>query len=126
MAVSSGSIVSRVEVRGLATAHPTARRAADRVLELLSGHGIHATSTGLRFTDVNGPKGGQDVRCTVTVKVAGRPAMAVTAVAASLRLAVDGALAKLERRLARMRESTRDARRHPKKYFVAAKEWRQS
>jgi ribosome-associated translation inhibitor RaiA len=117
-------VVSRVEVHGLASAHPTARRAADRLLDLLRQHAVRATSTGLRFTDVNGPKGGQDVRCNVTVKVARRPATSVTAVGASPRLAVDAALEKLERRLARLRESTRDSRRHPKKYFVASKEWR--
>ena len=125
MTASEVSIVSRVEVRGLASAHPTARRAADRVLTLLKQHAVHATSTGLRFTDVNGPKGGQDVRCNVTVKVARRPAISVTAVAASPRLAVDAAVDKLERRLGRLRESTRDARRHPKKYYVASKEWRE-
>ena len=119
-------VVSRVEVHGLASAHPTARRAADRVLALLAQHEVRATSTGLRFTDLNGPKGGRDSRCNVTIKVAKRPATSVTAVAASPRLAVDAALDKLERRLARLRESTRDARRHPKKYFVAAKGWRES
>ena len=119
-------VVSHVELHGLASAHPTARRAANRLLDLLRQQAVRATSTSLRFTDVNGPKGGQDVRCNVTVKVARRPATSVTAVASTPRLAVDAALEKLERRLARLRESTRDSRRHPKKYFVAAKGWRES
>ena len=123
--MTASPVVSHVEVHGLARAHPTARRAADRLLLLLTHHGVRATSTGLRFTDVNGPKGGKDVRCNVTAKIARRPAISVTTVAASPRLAVDAALDKLERRLARLRESTRDARRHPKKYFVATKGWRE-
>jgi ribosome-associated translation inhibitor RaiA len=124
--MTDSEVVSRVEVHGLAGAHPTARRAAGRLLDLLRQHAVRATSTGLRFTDVNGPKGGQDVRCNVTVKVARRPAMSTTAIGANPRLAVDAALEKLERRLARLRETTRDSRRHPKKYFVATKGWKES
>ena len=71
--MAASPVVSRVEVHGLASAHPTARRAVDRVLALLAHHEVRATSTGLRFSDVNGPKGGRDARCNITVKVAKRP-----------------------------------------------------
>jgi ribosome-associated translation inhibitor RaiA len=107
-------------------AHPTVRRAATRVTQLLASHSVRATTTELRFTDENGPKGGPDVRCALTVKIPRRPPLHVAEVGTSPRLAFDAAFTKLERRIARVRESDRESRRHPKKYFVAARGWRAS
>jgi ribosome-associated translation inhibitor RaiA len=73
----------------------------------------------VRFTDVNGPKGGADVRCAVLVKLAGQPAIRVERVATSARLAFDESCDRLLRRLERAQERRADQRRHPKKYFTA-------
>jgi ribosome-associated translation inhibitor RaiA len=78
-----------------------------------------ATSARVAFTDENGPKGGVDTRCAVTVDIPGRPAIHANAQAENPRLALDGALAALERELIRERQRRRDAARRPKKYFVA-------
>src|SRR4029450_13162982 len=71
------------------------------------------------FTDENGPKGGPAIRCALEVKQPRRPVVHVEAVAMTQRLAFDGALAKLERAVARRRETARDAKLRPKKYFAA-------
>lgn len=71
------------------------------------------------FSDENGPKGGPAIRCALEVKQPRRPAVHVEAVATTQRLAFDRALAKLERAIARRRETARDAKRRPKKYFAA-------
>jgi ribosome-associated translation inhibitor RaiA len=73
----------------------------------------------LGFTDVNGPKGGPDTRCSLTLRWPRRPTVHVEDVAVSPRLAFDEALARLERRLERGVEQARDRRRRPKKYYVA-------
>jgi ribosome-associated translation inhibitor RaiA len=71
------------------------------------------------FVDENGPKGGVDIRCGLTVELPRRSRLHVGATAASHRLAFDAALEILERQLARERERFRDVRRRPKKYYLA-------
>ena len=71
------------------------------------------------FTDENGPKGGDTLRCALTVKLPRAAAVHVEEWASTPRLAFDGALTKLERQLARHREGARELRRRPKKYFLA-------
>jgi ribosome-associated translation inhibitor RaiA len=71
------------------------------------------------FSDENGPKGGETLRCALTVKLPRAAAVHVEEWSSTPRLAFDGALVKLERQLARHREGARALRRRPKKYFVA-------
>jgi putative sigma-54 modulation protein len=104
----------------------TAALAVERMTQLLAEFPLGATSAEIRFTDENGPKGGEDTRCTLTVNIPGRAPVHVGGVAASARLALDAAISKLERRLVQLRETERVNRRHPKKYFVAAQAWRAS
>lgn len=73
----------------------------------------------VRFVDDNGPKGGLGTRCTMTVSLPYEPDVRVEHVAATARVAFDGALARLLRRLERYRERQREQRRRPKKYYVA-------
>ncbi len=73
------------------------------------------------FVDDNGPKGGRAMRCALTVRVPHRPNIRVERSAETRRLAFDAALAILERQLERYRERDRDSKRHPKKYFAAAR-----
>ncbi|HEY3064771.1 MAG TPA: HPF/RaiA family ribosome-associated protein [Methylomirabilota bacterium] len=71
------------------------------------------------FSDENGPKGGDALRCALTVKLPRAASVHVEEWSSTPRLAFDGALVKLERQLARHREGARALRRRPKKYFVA-------
>jgi ribosome-associated translation inhibitor RaiA len=76
-------------------------------------------SARIAFTDENGPKGGNDTRCAVTVDMPRRPALHVEDLADSRRLAFDAAFSGLERLVHRDRDATREQRRRPKKYYVA-------
>jgi ribosome-associated translation inhibitor RaiA len=77
------------------------------------------TTVRVGFTDESGPKGGVSLRCALNVELPRRPVLHAEAVAENHRLAFDGALAALERELARERERVRDVARRPKKYYVA-------
>ncbi len=77
---------------------------------------IHAD---VRFVDDNGPKGGLDARCAVTVRLPYRPAIQVERRGLAPQDAFDGVLPVLERQLDRYRERQRQSRRRPKKYFAA-------
>jgi ribosome-associated translation inhibitor RaiA len=81
--------------------------------------GRRPTAVRVAFSDENGPKGGVDIRCAITVDLPRRPPVHAGAVAESPRLAFDGAVAALAATLRRQRTRRRDAARRPKKYFVA-------
>ena len=62
----------------------------------------------VRFSDLNGPKGGSDKVCQVGFTVRGLGPESVAAQDADLYCAVDLAAAKAGRRVARLLERTRD------------------
>lgn len=78
-----------------------------------------AVAAEVGFTDENGPKGGVAIRCALTLKLPRRPPLHVDHLAETARLAFDGGLDRLARRLARERGRERERRRRPKKYYVA-------
>jgi ribosome-associated translation inhibitor RaiA len=88
------------------------RRALDRV----RGAPVKAHVT---FSDVNGPKGGEDVHCAVLLELPHQAAINVERVATTPQIAFDESCDRLVRRLARARERWQDGRRRPKKYFAA-------
>ncbi|HBH01947.1 MAG: hypothetical protein A2W08_06005 [Candidatus Rokubacteria bacterium RBG_16_73_20] len=94
-------------------------RVSERLTELLEALEFRPTSVHATFTDENGPKGGSAFRCALEVRLPRREPVHVEDVSPTPRLAFDGALAKLERQLARVRETSRVLKRRPKKYFVA-------
>jgi ribosome-associated translation inhibitor RaiA len=114
-----GRTVMSLVMEGIALDDPLRTVIAQKVTALTRRHGLRATASRVAFTDENGPKGGVDIRCAVTIDVPGRPATHANAVAENARLAFDGAIAALERETARERERRRDLARRPKKYFVA-------
>lgn len=71
------------------------------------------------FSDVNGPKGGADIRCAVLVALPHQPAIRVERRATTPRGAFDETCDRIVRQLERCRERWQDGRRHPKKYYVA-------
>jgi ribosome-associated translation inhibitor RaiA len=106
-------------IQGIATTDPL-RDVVEQKLQAVLGRGrVRATASVVTFTDINGPKGGVDIRCAVTVEAPGRPAQHASALAADARLALDGALEALQRELLRDRGKRRDLARRPKKYYVA-------
>jgi ribosome-associated translation inhibitor RaiA len=71
------------------------------------------------FVDENGPKGGIDIRCALTVRLPFRPSVRVEHMGQTHRRAFDEAFTVLERQLERDVERARQSRRRPKKYYVA-------
>jgi ribosome-associated translation inhibitor RaiA len=111
----------RIEFCGITVAGVLRARVAAGLADVLDGFPVEPTSARVAFTDENGPKGGEAIRCTLEVRLARRAPVHVEDVAATARLAFEAGLAKLERRLRRVREVTRASRRRPKKYFAASR-----
>jgi ribosome-associated translation inhibitor RaiA len=115
------SAAARVEILGLPRADAARLRAATRLTAALAALPARASSARVTFSDDNGPKGGVAVRCAVTVTLKGWGRVHVEDRATTPRLALAGALDRLERRLERRRTLDRDRRRRPKKYYAAAR-----
>jgi len=92
------------------------RTAAEALLGRLR---VKPTAVQVMFRDDNGPKGGVDVRCGLTLEVPRQAPLHVEATAETPRVAFEAARDLLERGLRESRERARTERRRPKKYFVA-------
>jgi ribosome-associated translation inhibitor RaiA len=82
-----------------------------QVEELVSGSlgrfGERVTRVEVHLSDVNGQKGGRDIRCVMEARLAGFPPVAVDDQAETIQAAVHGAVGKLERVLDTRVERTR-------------------
>jgi ribosome-associated translation inhibitor RaiA len=109
----------KIEVRGIAR-DPRFRAGVAQELTAMTGRlRLKPITAQVSFTDENGPKGGVAIRCLVEVRLPRRPPIDARHVAESPPLALEGALAKLERQLVEDRDRLRDRRRRPKKYYAA-------
>ena len=115
------STAARVEVLGLPRVEAARVRTATRLTAALAALPARASSARVSFSDDNGPKGGVAIRCALTVTLAGWGRVHVEDRATTPRLALAGALAKLDRKLGRRRAIDRDKSRRPKKYYAAAR-----
>lgn len=96
------------------------RRLIGKKLDALAGHLPRPPLTvHVGFKDENGPKGGVDIRCALTVEIPRRGALYAADLAATPREAFDLAFVALERRVLRDIDRARDRRRRPRKYLVA-------
>ncbi len=102
--------------RWIPRAHITAR-----LKQTLGRLPVQPVRAHVRFSDSNGPKGGNDIRCTLLVQLPHRPGTHVQHEGATPRLAFDASYARLVRQLERSRERWQDERRHPKKYYAASR-----
>ena len=114
-------MIARVDVSGLAPRRTAGLCADARVAKALAALRTRVTSARVVFRDENAAKGGLDIRCAITVSLAGRGRIHVADVATTPRRALDGALDRLERRLTRTQQQDRQSSRRPKKYYVAAR-----
>lgn len=102
------------------TQRPTPRQhVLTRMTRALRRIQVRPVTAHVAFADLNGPKGGLDVRCALRVTVQGQPPVVAEGVAVGLRLAFDQGHARLVRRLERAFARWQESRRRPKKYFVA-------
>src|ERR1700674_6053141 len=108
-----------IEIRGIKKDTTLGIHVSTRMAAVLGSLRVAPVRAKVTFFDDNGPKGGIAMRCAIDLRVPYRPPIRVEHVAATSRLAFDGAFATLERQIERYRERERDIRRRPKKYFVA-------
>jgi len=91
----------------------------ERLSRVLDRLPLAPVTAHVTFSDVNGPKGGVDIRCAVLVELPHQPALRVERAAPTPRLAFDQSYSRIVRQLQRSRERWQESRRHPKKYYVA-------
>ena len=108
-----------VEIRGVSADRALHARITARLTASLAHLATKPSTAQATFFDENGPKGGRAMRCAITVRLPYRPHIRVEDTAETLRIAFDGAFAKLERELKRYQERDRESKRHPKKYYTA-------
>jgi putative sigma-54 modulation protein len=72
----------------------------------------------VRVDDINGPRGGVDKRCRIKVVLSGLPSVIVEHRHESLRAALDGALARVERAVRQATDMRRTKARWPRKRTV--------
>ena len=109
----------KIDIEGLDGEGALRSRIERRMGKVLDRVQPGPTSATVNFTDVNGPKGGVDTRCAITVWLARRPAIHVEELAKDCRLALAATLEVLERRLRRQGGRSLERRRRPKKYYLA-------
>jgi hypothetical protein len=118
-AVAGGIVM--IDIRGISDEHPLQGHVRRTLSAALAHLRPAPLGVQVRFVDDNGPKGGVDIRCALTVRVPFRPVIRVEHMGQSARHAFDQALAVLGRQLERDEARARDARRRPKKYYAAAR-----
>jgi ribosome-associated translation inhibitor RaiA len=106
-------VVEQLEDRGLRTL------VAGKITTTLARLRVGATTARVQFSDENGPKGGPDIKCSITIDVPRRAELHADTVAENARLAFEQAFAALERQIERERTRVREDRRRPKKYYLA-------
>ena len=91
-------------------------RRLGEALSRMRGRRVTARVT---FSDVNGPKGGLDIRCAVQVHLAGRAPISAVALGKTPRLAFDTAYTLTRRGLERVLDRRQESERRPKKFYAA-------
>lgn len=100
-----------LEVTGIPAVVSSQLRIAARVLRTLAPLGEGAQRCRVTFTDQNGAKGGRDTACRITVSIARRMPVSVSARDTGTGPAFQEALDRLRRRLERTIIARREARR---------------
>jgi putative sigma-54 modulation protein len=109
----------KLDVRGVTDQPGLLAHVTERMTTLLGRSPSSAITARITFVDDNGPKGGVDLRCALTLRLPRSSELHVEHVSDTARSAFDGALAGLEHQIERQVGRGRDNRRHPKKYFLA-------
>jgi ribosome-associated translation inhibitor RaiA len=90
-----------------------------RMTQVLTRLATSAVTARVTFSDVNGPKGGADIRCALLVSLPGRPPISAEHAETTARLAFDESYARVMRQLEHVLGRRQEASRRPKKYYAA-------
>jgi len=111
--------VPTIEIAGLAIAPALRTRVVQRVRRALVGVQTSPVHVHVTFSDVNGPKGGLDVRCAIDVRIPQTPPLHVEEAAERDVTAFDQSAAMISRRIAEQLGRRQESGRRPKKYYAA-------
>ena len=90
-----------------------------RMTQVLNRAVVRPATARVSFSDVNGPKGGADIRCALRLDLPGQPPIVADGVATTPRLAFDESYARAVRQLESERTRWQESQRRPKKYYLA-------
>ena len=113
------SSVPTIELAGLAVTPKFRARIVQQIRHALAGVQTSPVHVRVSFADVNGPKGGLDVRCAIDVTIPRMAPLHAEETAASDTNAFDLSEAAISRQIARQLERKEESGRHPKKYYAA-------
>jgi hypothetical protein len=113
--------MTALEITGIPAALSSQLRIAPRVLRTLGPLGDGALRCRVSFADENGTKGGRDTTCRITVSIARRRPVSVSARDIGAGPALQEALDRLRRRLERTIIARRDARRRAPRLAIVTR-----
>jgi hypothetical protein len=108
-----------LELTGIPIAPSLRSRVARRIGRALVGVQTSPIGVHVRFVDVNGPKGGLDIRCAIDVRIPRTAALHAEACAGRAITAFDRSAAVITRLVARRLLRRQESGRRPKKYYAA-------
>jgi ribosome-associated translation inhibitor RaiA len=112
-------VLPLIDITGLKIT-PTLRiRIAQRLRRALAGVRTSPVHVRVAFTDVNGPKGGLDVRCAIDVRIPQTEPLHVEETRDRDVTAFDRAAAMITRRIKDRLGRRQESGRRPKKYYAA-------
>jgi putative sigma-54 modulation protein len=87
------------------------REHTERRLQFALSWAVHdVRKVVVRLSDINGPRGGNDKRCYIQIPISGRPDVVIEDTESDLYVAIDRAVERAERSVARRLERQRE---HP-------------
>lgn len=111
--------VDTIEIVGFTITPSLKARVTRQLRRALTGVQAQPVHARVSFTDVNGPKGGLDIRCAIDVTIPRTKPFHVEEMAADGVTAFDQSAAAITQQIARRLERRTDSGRHPKKYYAA-------
>jgi ribosome-associated translation inhibitor RaiA len=113
------SSVPVFEIGGLRITKSLRTRVAQRLRRALAGVRTSPVHVRITFSDVNGPKGGVDVRCAIGIRIPQTAAMHAEATSERDVIAFDRSAALISRQIRQRLALRQESSRRPKKYFAA-------
>lgn len=106
------AVLTRTKIRavGVDVSDQLTRYLERRLLFALGRFGRRVTAVRIWISDVNGPKGGRDTKCTVAARLRGAGEVRIEEVGTGLCSTIDGAVGRLDRAVSRRIERGQELR----------------
>lgn len=97
-----------IQARGFELTEGLRQHTERRLQFAIDWAGDDVKTVKVRFSEINGPRGGNDKRCTIQIPIAGQNDVMIEDTEADLYVAIDRAAERAEQTLARKLERTRE------------------